>query len=297
MNQTVWDVVNFCPARIRRFKGKDTPRWFVAWKTLSRWLRHLEGSQQLIRIHEPVDVEYEAGAIADLLVKNRGPAVIFEQPRLPDGTIASIPLVMNMFGTHERVLQALGVTHETEIGDRMVAMMKPDIGAYMKRPWKGLPLLKDALAMPPKKVRKGAGQRIRLPTDVTRLPIPKTWPMDGGQFVTLPLVVTKDPTTGEHNLGMYRSQVFGPTEMGLHWQIHKHAADHASSHGEVKKMPVALCMGGPPELIFSAIAPLPDNLSEYQFAGILGRSSLKITKALTQDLYVPAEADIIIEGY
>ena len=242
---------------------------------------------------KPVDVEYEAGAIADLLVKNDGPAVLFEQPRLTDGTISPIPLLMNAFGSHDRTLRALGATHETEIGDRMVAMMKPDIGLYMRKPWKGLPLLRDAMAMPPKKVRKGRGQRVRLPNNLAALPIPKTWPMDGGHFITLPLVVTKD-AQGEHNLGMYRAQVHGPTELGLHWQIHKHGAEHAAKG---TRMPVAVCIGGPPELIFSAIAPLPDNLSEYQFAGILGRKSLPITKALTQDLYVPAEADIIIEGY
>jgi 4-hydroxy-3-polyprenylbenzoate decarboxylase len=240
---------------------------------------------------------YEAGAIADLLVKNDGPAVLFEQPRLADGTISKIPLVMNIFGSNDRTLRALGASHETEVGDRMVAMMKPDIGAYMRAPWKALPLVRDALAMPPRKKWRGKCQRVRLDTDLTKLPIPKTWPMDGGPFVTLPLVVTKDPKSGEHNLGMYRAQVFSEKEIGLHWQIHKHAADHAAAIGEKQKMPVAICMGGPPELIFSAIAPLPDNLSEYQFAGILGSRSLRITKALTQDLMVPAEADIVIEGY
>jgi 4-hydroxy-3-polyprenylbenzoate decarboxylase len=265
----------------------------VAWRTLRKWVDHLESRGELLRMSQPVDVEYEAGAIADLLVKNDGPAVLFEQPRLPDGTIASMPLLMNAFGSHDRTLRALGASHETEIGDRMVAMMKPDIGLYMRKPWKGLPLLRDALAMPPKKVRRGKCQRIRLPLDLTKLPIPKTWPMDGGHFVTLPLVVTKN-ADGEHNLGMYRAQVHNQKELGLHWQIHKHGAEHAE-RGE--RMPVAVCIGGPPELIFSAIAPLPDNLSEYQFAGILGRKSLPITKALTQDLYVPAEADIVIEGY
>tara|TARA_B100000459_G_scaffold85172_1_gene47693 strand:- start:663 stop:2531 length:1869 start_codon:yes stop_codon:yes gene_type:complete len=240
---------------------------------------------------------YEAGAIADLLVKNNGPAVLFEKPILADGTISKIPLVMNIFGSNDRTLRALGASHETEVGDRMVAMMKPDIGAYMRAPWKALPLVRDALAMPPRKKWRGNCQRVRLDTDLTKLPIPKTWPMDGGHFVTLPLVVTKDPNSGEHNLGMYRAQVFGPKEIGLHWQIHKHGADHAAATGENQKMPVAICMGGPPELIFSAIAPLPDNLSEYQFAGILGSRSLRITKALTQDLMVPAEADIVIEGY
>ena len=260
-------------------------------------MRHLESRGEILRISRPVDVEYEAGAIADLLVKNDGPAVLFEQPRLADGTISKIPLVMNIFGSNDRTLRALGASHETEVGDRMVAMMKPDIGAYMRAPWKALPLVRDALAMPPRKKLRGNCQRVRLDTDLTKLPIPKTWPMDGGAFVTLPLVVTKDPKSGEHNLGMYRAQVFSEKEIGLHWQIHKHAADHAAAAGEAQKMPVAICMGGPPELIFSAIAPLPDNLSEYQFAGILGSRSLRITKALTQDLMVPAEADIVIEGY
>jgi len=272
----------------------------VAWRTSKRWLDHLEQGGELLRITRPVDVQFEAGAIADLLVKNDGPAVLFEQPRLPDGTISEIPLAMNLFGGQERTLRALQASHETEIGDRMVAMMKPDIGLYMRKPWKALPLIRDALAMPPKKKRKGNCQRVQLPLDLTRLPIPTTWPKDGGPFVTLPLVVTKNPKNGEHNLGMYRAQVFGPKEIGLHWQIHKHAADHAAAveqAGGDGRMPVAICMGGPPELIFSAISPLPDNLSEYQFAGILGRKSLPITKALTQDLMVPAEADIVIEGY
>ena len=256
-------------------------------------MSHLEGRGELLRISRPVDVVYEAGAIADLLVKNGGPAVLFEQPRLADGVISTMPLLMNAFGSHDRTLRALGASHETEVGDRMVAMMKPDIGLYIRRPWKALPLLRDAMAMPVKKVKRGQCQRIRLPMDLTRLPIPKTWPHDGGHFITLPLVVTKD-SLGEHNLGMYRAQVHSETELGLHWQIHKHGADHAA---EGKRMPVAVCIGGPPELIFSAIAPLPDNLSEYQFAGILGRKSLRISKALTQDIWVPAEADIVIEGY
>ena len=269
----------------------------MAWKTLKRWIKHLESKKEMLRISTPVDVVYEAGAIADLLVKNDGPAVLFEKPRLADGSISKIPLIMNIFGSSDRTLRALGASHETEIGDRMVTMMKPDIGAYMRAPWKALPLVRDAFAMPPKKKWKGNCQRVKLDLDLTKLPIPKTWPMDGGHFVTLPLVVTKDPTSGEHNLGMYRAQVFSPTEIGLHWQIHKHGADHAAAVKEKEKMPVAICMGGPPELIFSAIAPLPDNLSEYQFAGILGRRSLRITKALTQDLMIPAEADIVIEGY
>ncbi|MCH1480704.1 MAG: UbiD family decarboxylase [Candidatus Poseidoniaceae archaeon] len=269
----------------------------MAWKTLKRWMGHLESRGEMLRISRPVDTVYEAGAIADLLVKNNGPAVLFEKPILADGTISKIPLVMNIFGSNDRTLRALGASHETEVGDRMVAMMKPDIGAYIRAPWKALPLVRDALAMPPRKKWRGNCQRVRLDTDLTKLPIPKTWPMDGGHFVTLPLVVTKDPNSGEHNLGMYRAQVFGPKEIGLHWQIHKHGADHAAATGENQKMPVAICIGGPPELIFSAIAPLPDNLSEYQFAGILGSRSLRITKALTQDLMVPAEADIVIEGY
>ncbi|HIL65681.1 MAG TPA: UbiD family decarboxylase, partial [Candidatus Poseidoniales archaeon] len=271
-------------------------RGIMAWTNLSRWLAHLESKGELLRITEPVRVELDAPAIADRLVKGGGKAVIFENPRLPNGEISEIPLAMNLFGTHDRTLRALGVKTNSEVGDRLVKLMKPDIGAILKRPWKGFSLLKDALSLPPKKVRRGACQRRRLDLDLTKLPIPKTWPMDGGRFITLPLVVTKDSKTGEHNLGMYRSQIFSPTELGLHWQIHKHGADHAAAWPD-GKMPVAICIGGPPELIFSAIAPLPDNLEEYMFAGFLGRKRLKITKALTQDLMVPAEADIVIEGW
>ena len=269
--------------------------WAVAWRTLRRWVQHLEERGELLRLPGPVDVVHEAGAVADLLVKNNGPAVVFEQPRLPNGEISPVPLVMNLFGSEDRTMRALGVEHETAIGDRMVAMMKPDVPRYLKRPWEALPLAMDALAFAPRRVRRGRAQRrVDLDPDLTKLPIPTTWPMDGGPYITLPLVVTRNLSTGEHNLGMYRSQIFGPKHAGLHWQVHKHGADHAAAG---VRMPVAICLGGPPELIFSAISPLPDNLSEYQFAGILGRRRLPIAKAVTQDLWVPAEADIVIEGW
>ena len=269
----------------------------VAWRNLKRWLDELEHRGELLRINQPISVELEAACIADRLVKCNGPAVLFEKPRLADGSISEIPLAMNLFGSRERTLRALEVDRPAQIGERLVTLMKPDISTISRRPWKGLPLLKDAMSMAAKKVRRGAAQRIQMDEiDVTRLPIPKTWPDDAASFITLPLVVTRDPTTGEHNLGMYRSQIFGPKEIGLHWQLHKHGADHAHAHGE-GPMPVAVCIGGPPELMFSAIAPLPDNLEEYMFAGFLGRRRLRITKALSQDLWVPAEADIIIEGY
>lgn len=268
----------------------------MAWRTLRRWIEDLEKRGELLRISEPIDVELQAGAIADRLVKTEGPAVLFEKPRLPDGTISDIPLAMNLFGTKKRAQRALQAKTPTEIGERLVALMKPDIATISRRPWKGLGLLKDAMSLPPKRKRKGKCQRVNLPLDVTKLPIPKTWPNDGGRYITLPLVVTKDANSGEHNLGMYRGQVFGPKQVGLHWQIHKHGADHAAQYPD-GKMPVAICIGGPPELMFSAIAPLPDNLEEYMFAGFLGRSRLRLTKAKTQDLLIPAEADIVIEGW
>ncbi len=268
----------------------------MGWRRLARYLRSLEDKADLIRISEPVDCYLEAGCIADKLVKNGGPAVIFEQPILADGSISEFPLAMNLFGTRRRTNQALRVEKPSEIGERLTDLMKPDIGTFAKRPWKAWPLAKKALSLPPKKVRRGACQEVRMTEpDVTKLPIPTTWPMDGGPFITLPLVVTKDPSTDEYNLGMYRAQVFGPKEVGLHWQMHKHGAEHAAASDG--KMPVAICLGGPPELMFSAIAPLPDNLEEYMFAGLLGGRRLRITKCLTQDLWVPAEADVVIEGY
>ena len=268
----------------------------MGWRRLGRYIQALEDKADLIRIKEPIDCYLEAGCIADKLVKNGGPAVIFEQPKLADGTISTIPLAMNLFGTRRRTNHALRVNSPSEIGKKLVALMKPDIGAFVKRPWKAIPLAKSAFSLPPKKVRKGACQQIRMKNpDLTKLPIPTTWKDDGGPFITLPLVVTKDQSSGEHNLGMYRGQIFGPKEVGLHWQIHKHGADHAATTSG--KMPVAICLGGPPEVMFSAISPLPDNLEEYMFAGLLGNRRLRITKCLTQDLYVPAECDVIIEGY
>ena len=201
----------------------------MGWRRLSRYLRALEDKSDLIRISEPVDCYLEAGCIADKLVKNDGPAVIFEKPRLANGEISKFPLAMNIFGSRQRTNQALRVEKPNEIGYRLTDLMKPDIGTFVKRPWKAWPLAKSAFSLPPKKVRKGACQQVTMEDpDATKLPIPTTWPLDGGPFITLPLVVTKDPTTGEHNLGMYRSQVFGPKELGLHWQMHKHGADHLS---------------------------------------------------------------------
>ena len=275
----------------------ESPRGAMTWHRLSRYLDALEGAGELLRVSEPIDCHLEAATIADKLVKRGGPSVIFEQPRLHDGSISEFPLAMNLFGTRQRTNRALGVEEPSEIGEQMVELMKPDIGAILRAPWKGIPLALRGMAMAPKRVRKGACQQVRMSEpDLTRLPIPTTWPEDGGPFITLPLVVTADPKTGVHNMGMYRGQIFGPKEVGLHWQSHKHGAEHAAGAGD-GRMPVAICIGGPPELIFSAISPLPDNLSEYEFAGLLGGKRLRLTKCLTNDLLVPAEADFVIEGY
>ena len=268
----------------------------MGWKRLSDYVRSLEDSGELLRIPDPVDVELEAGCFADRMVKRGGPAIKFEQPRLPDGSISPFPLLMNLYGTRDRTNRALGVTEPKEVGEKMVALMKPDVGAIMRAPWKGIGLALDGMSMAPRKTSRGACQQVVMEEpDVTVLPIPKTWPEDGGRFMTLPLVVTADPESREHNMGMYRSQVFGPTEVGLHWQAHKHGADHADA--ATGRMPVAICLGGPPELTFSAIAPLPDNLSEYEFAGLLAGRRLRIVKCKTNDLWVPADCDIEIEGY
>ena len=270
----------------------------MAWRDLREYLLNLRDSDELVRISHPVDCYLEAGCIADKLVKKGGPAIIFDQPRLANGEISKFPLAMNLFGTRERTNKALGVKDPKEIGETMVGLMKPDIGGILKKPWTGLELALQGMSMAPKKVRKGACQAVVMKDpDMTKLPIPTTWPMDGGPFITLPLVVTKDPKTGQHNMGMYRGQIFGEKEIGLHWQAHKHGADHADDAGEENRMPVAICLGGPPPVMFSAISPLPDNLSEYEFAGLLNKRRLRITKCLTNDLWVPAEVDFVIEGY
>jgi len=274
----------------------DASRIAMGWNSLEQFVRTLEERGELLRIGNPIDVSLEAGCIADRLVKMQGPAVVFDQPRLEDGSISRFPLVMNLFGTRERTNLALGVEEPKEIGEMMVGLMKPDVGALLKRPWQGIGLLRQGISMAPRRVSKGKCQQVIVEDpDMTKLPIPVTWPHDGGPFMTLPLVITVDPKTGTHNMGMYRSQVFGPKEVGLHWQKHKHGAGHAeSSEG---RMPVAICLGGPPQVIFSSISPLPDNLSEYEFAGLLSKRRLKITKCITNDLWVPADCDFVIEGF
>jgi hypothetical protein len=241
----------------RNFIGEPLVR-LVGWSNLRQFLDSLEESGELLRISRPVDIELEAGCIADRVVKMGGRALLFEQPRLPDGSISEMPLAMNLFGTPERVKMALGVDEYSEIGKRLVGLMKPDVAAMAGRPWKGIPLAKQALKMAPKRVKKAACQEVVVENpDLTKLPIPRTWPLDAGHTMTLPLVVTKDAATGEQNLGMYRAQVYGPTECGLHWQMHKHGADHADAHrhnegnasgeGDDIRIPVAICLGGPPE--------------------------------------------------
>ena len=161
----------------------------MVWRTLARYIQSLEDSGELIRVADPVDVELEAGCFADRLVKRGGSAILFEQPRLPDGTISQIPLAMNLFGTRDRTNHALGVNRPEEIGERMVALMKPDIGGILKAPWTGIGLALEGMSMAPMKVRKGACQQVVIrDPDVTKLPIPKTWPEDGGRYMTLPLL-------------------------------------------------------------------------------------------------------------
>jgi 4-hydroxy-3-polyprenylbenzoate decarboxylase len=271
---------------------------YMVWRDLREYILNLRDSDELIRISHPIDCYLEAGCIADKLVKKGGPAIIFDQPRLANGEISKYPLAMNLFGTRERTNKALGVQDPKEIGESMVNLMKPDIGGILKKPWTGLGLAMQGMSMAPKKIRKGACQAVVIKDpDMTKLPIPTTWPMDGGPFITLPLVVTQNPKTGQHNMGMYRGQIFGKKEIGLHWQAHKHGADHADEIGKENRMPVAICLGGPPPVMFSAISPLPDNLSEYEFAGLLNGRRLRITKCLTNDLWVPSEVDFVIEGY
>ena len=148
----------------------------MAWPDLRTYLRSLEDNGDLLRISHPVDVHLEAGCIADKFVKRGGPAIIFDQPRLANGRICEFPLVMNLFGTRERVNKALGVEKPEEIGERMVALMKPDIGAVLKNPFSGIGLAKQGMSMAPKRIKKGACQAIRIENpDITKLPIPTTW--------------------------------------------------------------------------------------------------------------------------
>jgi 4-hydroxy-3-polyprenylbenzoate decarboxylase len=270
----------------------------MPYKSLLHFVNILEENNDLIRVREFVNPELEITEITDRFSKSSdgGKALLFEN----NGT--NFPVLINAFGSEKRMCLALGVNNLDEVGDKI-----QDLFGALTLPKKGLldklkilPILSKVGSWMPKKINgKGSCQEIIYnDPDLSILPILKCWPEDGGRFVTLPMVITKDPITGIRNVGMYRMQVFDKSLTGMHWHMHKVGARHFSEYKKLgKKMPVAVALGGDPAYTYSATAPLPDNVDEFLFAGFLRKRRVELVKCITQDIDVPADADIIIEGY
>ena len=272
--------------------------------SLRQFVSAIEDQGELVRISHPVRARLEIAEIADRVMKSPGggPALLFEHVLLDDGQRSPVPVVINVFGSMTRMCLALGVEDLDTIGGRITELLSPKVPEGLLGKLAMVPKLAEVAKFPPK-TRKGRApsQEVVLEgdaCDLTRLPILTTWPQDGGPYLTLPLVITRDPDSGVRNVGMYRVQVLGPRSLAMHWQRHKVGAAHwreMAARGE--RMPVVMALGGDPASIYSGSAPLPPTIDEFIFAGFLRKAPVELVKAKTCDLDVPAEADIVIEGY
>lgn len=272
----------------------------MAFRNQQEFIETLEREGELVRISAYVNPKLEMAEITDRISKSPGggKALLFENTGYP------YPVVMNAYGSEKRMCLALGVkdlndtASEIESLFKLISSPKESLADKLRL----LPKLGQFASWMPR-VKKGRGEcqdiiNIDDP-DITCLPVITCWPKDGGPFVTLPIIHTKDPDSGTRNVGMYRMQVFGPRLTGMHWHKHKVSARHFASYQKLKKrMPVAVALGGDPVYAYSATAPLPENVDEYMLAGFLRKKKVELVKCITQpELEVPADADFVIEGY
>ncbi len=271
----------------------------MAYKSLRAFIDALEQAGELVRIKTFVDPVLEIAEITDRISKtpDRNKALLFEN------TGTDFPLLINSMGSERRMCIALGVSKlddvTKDIEDLFKKLSAPKNGMLEKLAM--LPQLGKFASWMPKVINgRGACQEVVMEKpDLDKLPILKCWPQDGGRFITLPAIHTKDPNNGIRNIGMYRMQVFEPTMTGMHWHKHKVSARHFNEYKKLgKRMPVAVALGGDPVYTYSATAPLPENVDEYMLAGFLRKKKVEMVRCITQpDLEVPADADFIIEGY
>jgi 4-hydroxy-3-polyprenylbenzoate decarboxylase len=271
----------------------------MAYRNQQEFIQALEKAGELVRIRTFVDPKLEIAEITDRISKsgNGGKALLFEN------TGTEFPVLMNAYGSEKRMCMALGVKELNDVTKEIEGLFKllsaPKEGLLDKL--KLLPKLGQFASWMPT-VRSGRGECqevVMTEPDIGKLPVITCWPRDGGPFITLPIIHTKDPNTGSRNVGMYRMQLFGPTLTGMHWHKHKVSARHFSEYKKTgKKMPVAVALGGDPAYAYSATAPLPENVDEYMLAGFLRKKKVELVKCITQpEIEVPADADFIIEGY
>ncbi|HKV51274.1 MAG TPA: menaquinone biosynthesis decarboxylase [Gemmatimonadaceae bacterium] len=272
--------------------------------SLGAFIAALESAGELVRVTAPVHVDLELCAIADRVMKSPGggKALLFEHVLLRDGSRSAYPVAINAFGSLRRMAMSLGVVDLDAIGARITELLELKVPEGLLGKLSLLPRLLEVGKFPPR-VRGGSppcqavvwrGDEI----DLNRLPIITCWPEDGGPYITLPMVISRDPVRGIRNVGMYRVQQMGSRTLAMHWQRHKVGAAHWRTMAERgETMPVCIAIGADPASVYAASAPLPPTVDEFLFAGFLRREPVALAKALTCDLEVPAEAEIVIEGY
>lgn len=298
----------------------------MAFGSFREWIEVLDKAGELRRIQEPVATELEITVLADAEMKSPGggKALLIEKPTI-GGVVSPFPVAINTLGSWRRMALALEAESVEAVAAEMGELMHAKPPTSLRET---ATLLRNAFELRharPRQVRTGPCKEVirRFDSPNTRkepwpaapdilrgettpvhpptlldLPILKCWPLDGGRFVTLPCVVTRDPDTGARNLGMYRVQVYDEGTTGVHWQLQKVAARHGRRYYETgTRMPVAIFLGGDPMYPFAATAPLPDGIDEFLLAGYLRKRSVELVKCETNDLEVPADADIVIEGY
>ncbi|NWK07536.1 menaquinone biosynthesis decarboxylase, partial [Marine Group I thaumarchaeote] len=261
---------------------------------IHEFITELEKNGELKRVKTEVDSNLEIAEILRREMYSNGSAILFENVKGYD-----IPVLGNAFGSMKRLEIGLEMTDFTEIGQRIADMTKMDIPSGFLNKIKKLPeLSKMASSFPKAETRGPVTEITSSDASFDDLPILKSWPNDAGRFITLGLVATKHPETGVRNLGVYRMQVIDKTHAIMHWQKHKRGAHHGDiSKDRGEKIPVAIIIGGEPATIFSSIAPVPEGLDKYLFAGITRKQGIKTVKCKTIDLDVPANAEIVLEGY
>jgi 4-hydroxy-3-polyprenylbenzoate decarboxylase len=276
----------------------------MAIDSLREFVTEIHKIGELVRVKHPVRTDLEMAEIADRVMKSPGggPALLFEHPVLDDGSTSPIPVGINLFGSMRRMQLALGVSRLDEIGARISDLLNLKVPDSLFGKLAMLPKLAEVAKFPPK-TRSGRatcqetveqGDQV----DLHRLPALKTWPGDGGKYLTFPLVITVDPTSGVRNVGLYRIQILGRNTLAMHWQRHKVGAAHWREMADRRqRMPVMIALGADPATMYSGSAPLPPMIDEFIFSGFLRKSPVELAKALTADLEVPAEAEIVLEGY
>jgi 4-hydroxy-3-polyprenylbenzoate decarboxylase len=298
----------------------------MAFDSFRDFVGQLDRAGEVKRISQPVATELEITEIADREMKlpNGGKALLFEKPTV-NGVVSPFPVAINTMGSHKRMAMSMGAKSVDEVANELGALMKAKPPTSFREAIKLLGQALDLRHAKPKIVKIGPCKEVIQKFDapptrtepwpkapmldalatrhaplvtLLNLPIQQCWPLDGGRFITLPCVVTKDPDTGERNVGMYRIQIYDDRTTGMHWQLQKVGARHGRRYYETgTRMPVSIFIGGDPVFTFAATAPLPDGLDEFLLAGYLRKKSVELVKCETNDLEVPANADFVIEGY